>query len=502
MRGILHRRPTDLPAEPTPGLVPLRRRVIAPHRGWPGAGGGRCGHVERGAVYLGTSVQVAGLFPFVQAAGLPAQGVPLGPDLLTHELVCLDPPGWVGHLVSNPSVWVQGQPGSGKSSLVKRICLGLVGYGYAMLCPGDPKGEYAPLVEALGGQVVRVGRGLDRINPLDSGPIGRLVAARPAAERDRLAAEVNARRTELLAALLATTHGLGRRLSAEEAATLTGAVRLVAEAQAAEPVIPDVIGALRMAPATLMERLMCRDEAEFRAASRPVVAALENLCDGPLAGLFDGPTTRALDLAAPAVSVDLSSLLTAGAPVIAAGLLATWAYSYQAVDVARALGLDPRPRVLPLDEMWRALRAGPGLVDAFDAITRLNRAKGEVSLMVTHSLRDLDALPTEEDRAKAAGLMERCDTVILAAQPVGELERVAARKPLTDAELALVASWDAPALTGVDGTNQVHPGRGRYLIKLGQRVGVPVRLALTPDELALYDTDQAIRATAMLVGQS
>jgi hypothetical protein len=41
-------------------------------------------------------------------------------------------------------------------------------------------------------------------------------------------------------------------LSAEEAAALTGAVRLLAEAQPAEPVIPDVIGALRLAPATLM----------------------------------------------------------------------------------------------------------------------------------------------------------------------------------------------------------------------------------------------------------
>src|SRR5262245_61364182 len=92
-------------------------RVVAPRRGWPDPAAGRAGHVERGSVYLGSTVQVAGLFPFVQAAGLPAQGVPIGMDLLTRQLVCLDPPGWVGTLVSNPSVWVSGQPGVGKSAI-------------------------------------------------------------------------------------------------------------------------------------------------------------------------------------------------------------------------------------------------------------------------------------------------------------------------------------------------------------------------------------------------
>ncbi|MCI0688500.1 MAG: hypothetical protein L0Y54_14880 [Sporichthyaceae bacterium] len=471
----------------------LNTRVIAPKRGWRAAGAGRAAHIERGAIYLGTTVQVAGLFPFLQASGLPAQGVPIGPDVLTHELVCIDPPGWVGTLTSNPSMWIQGQPGSGKSALAKRICLGLVGYGYALLCPGDVKGEYAPLVHALGGQVVRVGRGLDRINPLDSGPLGRLVDSRPTEERDKLLAEVTARRSELLGALVATAHGLGRRPNAEEAAALTCALRLATGSAADQPVVPDVIRVLRQAPKELTDRLMCRNESEYRAQVRDVVAALENLCDGPLAGLFDGPTTTPLDLASTAVSVDLSALLTAGDQVVAAGLLATWAYSYQAVDVARALGLDPRPRVLPLDELWRALRAGPGMVSAFDAITRLNRAKGEVSLMLTHSLRDLEALPTEEDRAKAAGLMERCDTLVLAAQPAGELARVSASKPLTDAERELVASWASPAATGIDGTAQTHPGRGKYLIKIGHRVGVPASMRLTAAEAAMFDTDPKFR---------
>lgn len=474
--------------------VALHRRVIAPRRGWPGPAGGRAAHVEAGSVYLGTTTEVAGLFPFLQSSGLPAEGVPIGPDLFSGEMVCLDPAGWVGTLTSNPGVWIQGQPGVGKSAFAKRMCLGLVGYGYQLLIPGDVKGEYRALVAALGGQVVRIGRGLDRINPLDSGPLGRMLTTLPAAEQERLLAEVNARRSELVHALLATTHGLGRRPSATESTALTTAIRLAVQASpGVDPTIPDVVATLRTAPDELLDKLLASTSEGYIALTRELIAALENLCDGPLAGLFDAPTSTPLDLAAPAVSVDLSALLTAGDTVVAAGLLATWAYSYSALDTARAFGLANRPVVLPLDELWRALRAGPGMVDAMDAITRLNRSKGEVSLMLTHSLGDLQALPTAEDRAKAVGLMERCDTTVLAAMPSSELARFSGQKPLTDRERQLVASWAAPTATGVDGTTQIHPGRGRYLIKIGHRVGIPAALELAEAERTLYDTDQAIR---------
>jgi hypothetical protein len=468
--------------------------LVAPRRGWPGAGAGRAAGIDAGAVYLGTTSQVAGLYPWVLGACLPPEGVPLGPDLLTNELVCVDPAGWVGRLVQNPGVWIMAQPGSGKSAITKRVCLAYAAYGARVLVPGDVKGEYARLVDALGGQVVRVGRGLDRINPLDSGPLRRRLTGLPAAHQATLTAEITGRRADLLQALLATPHGLGRRPSASEANVVNHVVGLVAERLEDDPVIPDVVNALREGPQDLWARLLVDTVEEFRDLVREVVLALENLCSGPLAGLFDGPTTSPLDLDAPALSVDLSGLLTAGDQVVAAGMLSTWAFAYTAVDSARALGMMTDQLVLPLDEMWRALRAGPGMVEAMDAMTRLNRAKSEVSLMVTHSLRDTQALPTPEDRAKALGLMERCDTLILGALSAGELDRVAEQKPLTSAERELVASWASPTVTGVDGTSQRHPGRGKYLIKIGARAGTPVRLDLTPTELDLYNTDPARRA--------
>jgi hypothetical protein len=52
----------------------------------------------------------------------------------------------------------------------------------------------------------------------------------------------------------------------------------------------------------------------------------------------------------------------------------------------------------------------------------------------------------------------------------------------------MVRSWAAPP-TWVPGTR--HPGRGKYLIKSGERVGLPVALSLVETERRLYDTDQA-----------
>ena len=303
-------------------------------------------------------------------------------------------------------------------------------------------------------------------------------------------------------ALLSTPNGLGRRPSPGEQFALTSAIRLLTDAHAGatDPVIVDVVRLLRDPPGPLLGAVMVDDTPAFRASFAELVFALENLVSGPLAGLFDGPTTRPIDLTAKAVSVDLSSLLTADDGVIAAGMLASWAYSYGAIDAAAALGISRRPRVIPLDEMWRALRAGTGMVDSFDSLTRLNRQKGAVTIMVTHSLRDMEALPKPEDRAKAAGLMERCDTLILGACSHQELHAVAARKPLTSEEIRLISSWSNPIGTAVDGTDQQHPGRGKYLIKIGHRIGVPAGLALHPAEQALYDTDGAMRVPDMRSG--
>ena len=159
-----------------------------------------------------------------------------------------------------------------------------------------------------------------------------------------------------------------------------------------------------------------------------LVFTLDLLCTGSLAGVFDGATSHPIDLDAPAVSVDISAVKAAGDKLLTAAMLCTWGYGFGCVDAAAALatlGGGPRRSYLGvMDELWRALRGAPGLVEHADSLTRLNRAKGMAHIMITHSLADLDALATEEDRAKARGFMDRSAITVLAGLPPRELARV------------------------------------------------------------------------------
>ncbi len=476
------------------------RRLYAGRRGWGGRFGGRAPAEDTGTVYTGPSAQVAGLYPFLLGAGLPPRGVPVGRDVLTGELVCIDPSGWTGHLTTNPGVWVMSQPGAGKSALVKRICLVYSAYGHMVVVPGDVKGEYSQLVRELGGSVVRIGDGAQRLNPLDSGPLRGKLRTLDSGERTALLDVLNGRRMETLGALLSTKNGLGRAPNEIERSALNTAVELAAAAERTDPVIGDVTAVLRQAPQPLRDKLAA-DGGVYNDLTRSVIAGLDNLIGGPLRGLFDGSTTAPLDIQAPAVSVDISALRARGTDVVSAGMIATWAYAYSSIDSARSIGMMERKVVLPMDEMWRALRSGPGLVDAMDAISRLNRTTDDVTLYVTHSLLDTEALPTEEDRAKARGLMDRCDTWVIGASSTEELQRVTGKRALTEQERMMITDWSSATSTGLDVEDgrgpdsggredrARHPGRGKYLIKIGTRPGIAAATELTAAERLLYSTD-------------
>lgn len=454
-----------------------------PARGWREPYGGCAVHVEAGAEFQATTAQVCGLFPFVAGSGSPAVGTPVGRHQLFGEVVCLDPLAWLrAGLVTNPGVFVLGQPGTGKSTLVKRLIVGAIASGSTALILGDTKPDYTMLVEHVGGQVIRVGRGLDRINPLDAGPLGAAIRTRLGARAERTRWELRGRRLSLLMALctLIREAPVG---NAEEV-ILGRAIDLLDERLAA-PTVPDVLAVLEEGPEALRSAARTDDPERYRERVSDLVFTLELLCTGSLAGVFDGPTTRPIDLTAPAVSVDISRVGAAGDKLLTAAMLCTWAYGFAMVDCTTG-----HSYMAVMDELWRALRGAPGLVEYADSLTRLNRAKGMASIMITHSLADLEALPTEEDRAKARGFIDRSAITVLAGLPPRELARVSEITRLTGPEQELVASWSAPD-SWQPGAR--HPGRGKYLIKTGDRLGIPVELALVGVEHELYDTDQAIR---------
>ena len=476
-----------------PGLPPVG--PLAPAWGWKTAFSGRAARVLPAPEYQATTVQMCGLFPFLAGSGSPAVGTPIGRHLLWGEAVCLDPLAWLrAGLITNPGMFLLGEPGVGKSTLAHRLITGMVATGTRALVLGDTKPDYSRHVAQLGGQVITVGRGRDRINPLDAGPLGLAMARMSSSDAQVLRLEVRGRRLSLLLALCTLVRE-GKITNAEEVVLGRAVDLLDSRLGSTQPTVPDVLAVIEQGPDELRRAARTTTPEAYFDRVRELVFTLALLCEGSLAGVFDGPTTRPLDLDAPAVSVDISRVGAAGDTLLAAALLCVWSYGFGMVDAAAAMadvGLEPRRQYLGvMDELWRALRGAPGLVEHADALTRLNRAKGMASLMITHSLRDLDSLATEEDRAKARGFVDRAAITVLAGLRPGELERVHAIAPMTRGEHDLVASWSAPDSWQAGAR---HPGRGKYLVKTGGRVGIPVQLTLTAEEIDLYDSDQAIRA--------
>ena len=231
---------------------------------------------------------------------------------------------WVNiGLTTNPGIMVL-SPGTGKTTTIKRLCTGLTAFNVEPLVLGDVKGEYTALFEALGGQVITAGRGRNRINPLDSGPLGRLAAKLSGGAQKQVIAEIRGRRLVVLEGLCQLIRK--KPLHDHEVVALSIAVDLLQETKTDDPIVPDMLRILEAGPIEL-RRAMYAGNLENRPA-RPIgrpgpvpttantgrteyINTVKDLCwtlrrlgEGPLAGMFDGPTDVSLDLNRPA-SVDL-----------------------------------------------------------------------------------------------------------------------------------------------------------------------------------------------------
>ena len=498
-------------------------------RGWFTPGGGGATAITGAPLWRGTTVQVCGLWPFSVGVSAPLVGVPLGRHLQTGAAVCGDPISWFtrAKLIHNPSAFVLGKPGLGKSSLVRHIAVGLAGYGVTPLVLGDLKGEYVDLVEALGGQVIRLARGAGRLNVLDPGEsveavarlsreADRLIQASDDAARagDEAIASSFAARADQIAAAAAELRAdaLGRRLtivsalitvirrrppSDRELAIIGQALRVLdRERGARTPVLRDLIEVIRTAPDEVREVAVDRGELDrYRDITEELEASLVAMVSGGRLGeIFGAETTTPMRRDA-AVAFDVSGINESDSDLQAAVLLACWSTGFASVEVGQALadaGLEPRRNhLVVLDELWRALRAGEGMVDRIDALTRLNRAKGVGQLMVSHTMSDLLALPSEADRMKAQGFVERAGMVFLGGLPAQEMGLLTKAVPLTCAEQAMITAWqDPPSWDPDQGREAEPPGRGKFLLKVGGRPGIPFRVELTESELGINDTNK------------
>ncbi|MHA4915639.1 hypothetical protein, partial [Enterococcus faecium] len=81
-----------------------------------------------------------------------------------------------------------------------------------------------------------------------------------------------------------------------------------------------------------------------------------------------------------------------------------------------------------------------GMVDRVDALTRLNRQRGVGLAMISHTMSDLLALPSDEDRMKARGFVERAGMVVCGGLPGAEMHMLTSAVPLSRAEQELLTS--------------------------------------------------------------
>lgn len=454
-------------------------------------------YTEAPAMWRGTTVQVCGLWPFAAGSGSPAVGAPLGHHLLTGATVCGDPISWFRRagLIANPSLFVLGRPGNGKSSLLVRMLIYLAATGVTPLVLGDLKPDYVSVVGHLGGQVIPVGRGVGGINVLDPGEMGAAAKRIGGQAGEHLAAEAHARTLAITAALITLVRG--HPVDDHEQTVLAAALHHLAErhSSSSPPVLPDLVAVLEAGPDRVRAVTLDRgSERRYRMAVDPLHRSLIGLLDGPLGSAFGSATTTRIDLSAPAVVVDISRIGEADAQLTAAAMLAAWSEGLGCVSASHALsdaGLaPPRWYFAILDELWRPLRAAGGLVDRIDAITRLNRTWGLGQAMITHTLKDLDAIDSSADRAKARGFIERAGMVACFGLPQSELGNLDEVIGLSHRETDLITSWSSPAgWAARPGPGSPPPGLGKCLLKVGGRPGVPLGIQLTDTERRLHDTN-------------
>ena len=474
-------------------------------RGHTGPGGGAWPFMKNPTFFRGTSNEVAGLYPWMVGSGTPTIGVPIGRQRRKQSkgsVVYCDPISWFerAHLISQPSAFILGLPALGKSTLIKHWILGLDFFGVKSLVLGDLKGEYVELIRALGGQVIPVGRGRGYLNVLDMGDAPAaaklLRAAGKNEEAEHLLAAAKGRRQIAVETLL-TIHRAGAVNSVESGVISEGLRILDSRSFRRVVILADLLKVIQDPGPSLHKMAVSRgDLASYQEITRQLEADLEQLTAGHgLGEIFSKPTTTQLIRREHAV-YDVSSIGDGEKKLQAAALMLCWEIGFGSIAVSNALadaGLeDQQPIHAVLDELWRVLRAGPGLVDRADGLTRLNRDKGVAVTFASHTMEDLQALPTKEDISKAIGLLERCGMVIAFGLPASEMPRLSKAVKLSAMEQKTLNGWTTPKswTSRRGGKKKPPPGRGKCLIKVGERRGISVEIELLDMEKQFNKTSK------------
>ena len=376
-------------------------------------------------------------------------------------------------MVSNTNMLIAGNIGWGKTNTAMAIAVRNIPFGRRIVVPGDPKDDWLRLALALGGQGIRLGRGLQaRLNPLDGG-------VKPAGQDQAVwDSEVWNRRQKLLIALVATAAPAIAPLEPLAVAALDLALAAAVAAQGT-PTLPHV--AFHLGNPDPQQAKDAGYSAELlRDRGQPVYAVLSSLIGGHLGGLFDGPSTVRFDPDAPMIALGSAAL---GEDDLLQSLVMLCASAWVGSTMA-----DPRygQRIFVYDEAWRII-SGEAQLDRMNADLRLSRYYGIANIIAMHALSDPDKVGHADSAAvkKARGLLSLCDTRVVFRQAPGELDRATHDLALTAAEREVVAG----------------AGVGEALWKLPTK-SFRVQTVLSAREKAMFDTDHRMttEGTRVMIG--
>jgi type IV secretory pathway VirB4 component len=402
-----------------------------------------------------TTRHAQAIYPFISPGGLGGRGVFIGRDS-SGGAFCYDP--WVlygdGEL-DDPNVIVLGKLGQGKSALVKTLLWRMLLFGRRAFVL-DIKREYGPLCELVGVRPISLvpGGGV-RLNPLASRP----------EEHAQL---------ELLRAVAITA--IGGSLTQAEGGALREALRTVRLSGSGEPTLPEIAKAL-FDPVTEMAERLRTTPAGLAADARRAALALQDLCEGPLRGMFDGPTSPGLDIDSRLVVLDLHAVRDSPA----VGILMACATAWMSALLARMAERPGRERLINVaDESWKIVQH-TGLGEWFQSNFKLARQFGVMNLVVLHKLADLQAAGDAGSRAAriAEGLLADASTRIVYHQDESQSELTRALLGLSESESRLISMLSA----------------GQALWRVGSRAFV-VQHYRSQLESAFTDTDTGMRLSA------
>lgn len=487
-------------------------------QGFFGPGGGGWEQMPQPPRWFGTSNQVCGFYPFGVGTGRPTNGAPLGRDMNTGSAVCTDHDAlFRAGVISSPSAFEFGLNGLGKSTTAQTMIGGQIGRG---LTPGiwDPiKGEHVQWAEELGATVLSVGpRARHQLNLLSPGPLGYAAA--------RIGGTVGAELLQLARAkaidLVRTSVRLARSddkggpsISTGEDTALVAMVDTILEHEP-NPSTAHLLHAFDHPSERMLTLTRQRDAASFHARFADLGETLQWLLVGEMGQMLAGnnpveftPGNRG------GFCFDTSSINASETKLLSAAMLSTWSLGMDAIDAhwelaqhelrlqteAAAQGEAYEPQVTwggyttLMDEFWYPLRACEGMVELIDRLSRTNRSVGTAELKITHSPKDLLSLKNEDDRQKAKGFIERSGLLLLMGLSEEDLLTLNKVRALTPREIREVVSFtQAPNWTGArrkNGPPPAPPGAGKVMLKINERVGIPVKMLRTKTQMSLHNTN-------------